>query len=451
MCALSLRPHTPDDVLDRIEDKAPAFPHRADAVVIGGGIMGLSTAYYLAGAGLKVVVIEKDRVAGQQSGRNWGFVRTQYRDPAEMPLAVEALKLWRGLEAELGQPVGWRETGCLFAAADEAEFAAFQAWVRQVGDHAPSAQLLDATRTAEMLPALARRSAGALYTPDDGQAEPGQATSAFARAAAARGVRVLEDCGAVAIDVAGGGVKGVLTEYGLITAGIVICAAGAVSHDLLRPLSLVLPQKTVRNTVSLTTPVAPLSVPCFCGFGIGLRQRADGSCIIAAESMSDVDVTLGSFHNLRFFLSSFLANRRSFRLSVGRALIDDLHALLVRSRAERLVEPRRPFLPPNEKRAEEIRALLGRLFTGADKAGIVKSWAGAIDVLPDALPVIDADTGVAGLVVATGFSGHGFGLGPAVGTNVAGLALGRSPAFDLKPFRLDRFAKGTFGQPHAPL
>ncbi len=451
MRALSLSPHTPDDVLERIEDKAPAFPRRADAVIIGGGIMGLSTAYYLAGAGLKVVVIEKDRVAGQQSGRNWGFVRTQYRDPAEMPLAVTALKLWRRLEAELGQPVGWRETGCLFAAADEAEYAAFAAWTRQVGDMAPTARLLDAAQTAALLPALSRPSAGALYTPDDGQAEPGQATSAYARAAAARGVQVLEDCGAVAIDVAGGRVTGVQTEHGLITAGIVICAAGAVSHDLLRPLSLVLPQKTVRNTVSLTTPAPPLSAACFCGFGIGLRQRADGSCIIAAESMSDVDVTLGSFRNLGFFLSSFLVNRHSFRLSVGRALVDELHALLVRPRAERLVEPRRPFLPPNEKRVEMIRDLLGQLFQGAGPVGIVKSWAGAIDVLPDALPVIDADTGVSGLIVATGFSGHGFGLGPAVGTTVAGLAQGRPPGFDLTPLRLDRFAKGTFGQPHAPL
>ncbi|BBE33977.1 NAD(P)/FAD-dependent oxidoreductase [Sphingosinicella microcystinivorans] len=451
MSALSLSSHTPDDVLARIEGRYPPIPSQADAIIIGGGIMGLATAFYMAGAGLKVLVIEKDRVAGQQSGRNWGFVRTQYRDPAEMPLAVEALRLWRGLEAELGTPVGWRETGCLFAASNEPEYEAFAAWLKSVDGIARSSRLLNRSETATLLPALKQGTAGALYTPDDGQAEPGEATSAFAKAARGLGVQILEDCGAIEIDVAGGRVKGVYTEHGRIAADIVVCAAGAVSHQLLRSLSLVLPQKTVRNTVSLTTVAPRLSQPCFCGFGLGLRQRADGSCIIAAESMSDVDVTLGSFTNIKYFLGSFLANRRSFQLNVGRALLDDLYALMVRGRDERRVEPRRPFLPPNEKRAATMKALLGKLFEGADSLGIVKSWAGAIDVLPDALPVIDGTTGVSGLIVATGFSGHGFGLAPAVGKAVSGIAQGQAPSLGLEAFRLDRFAKGTFGQPHAPL
>jgi len=451
MSALNLRPHTPDDVLARIGDKAWALPSRADAIIIGGGIMGIATAYHLARAGVKAVVIEKDRVASQQSGRNWGFVRTQYRDPAEMPLALEALRIWPGLEAELGTSLGWRATGCLFAAGDDAEYGAFEAWLSQVGGSASSSRLLSAAETARLLPSLNRPAMGALYTPDDGQAEPGQATMAFARAARAAGVEILEDCGAIGIDVAAGRVTGVRTEHGLIRSDIVICAAGAISHHLLRPLALLLPQKTVRNTVSLTTSVAPLAQPCFCGFGLGLRQRADGSCIIAAESTSDVDVTLGSLHNARYFLSSFLANWRTFRLSIGRPLLDDLHGLIVRKRDERLIEPRRPFLAPNEKRAGKMRDLLRQLFAGAESVEIERSWAGAIDVLPDALPVIDGATGVSGLVVATGFSGHGFGLAPAVGRTVAAIAAGRASPIDLSAFRLDRFERGTFGQPHAPL
>jgi glycine/D-amino acid oxidase-like deaminating enzyme len=451
MRALNLRPHTPDDVLARVGEGVGPLPRSADAIVIGGGIMGMATAYYLARAGIKPVVIEKDRVASQQSGRNWGFVRTQYRDPVEMPLALEALDIWPTLEAELGASVGWRATGCLFAAANDAEHQAFQGWLREIGPSATSSRLLDSREIAALLPALNRTAVGALYTPGDGQAEPGQATLAFAQAARAAGAEILEDCGAVAIDVSGNRVTGVMTEHGPIRSAIVICAAGAISHQLLRPLSLLLPQKTVRNTVSLTTPLAPLAQPCFCGFGLGLRQRADGSCIIAAESTSDVDVTLGSLRNAGYFVSSFLANWRTFRLSIGRPLIDDLHGLIVMRREERLIEPRRPFLPPNQRRAGQMRNLLRQLFAGAETVEIEKSWAGAIDVLPDALPVIDGATAISGLVVATGFSGHGFGLGPAVGRTVAAIAAGHVPTTDLSAFRLDRFALGKFGQPHAPL
>jgi glycine/D-amino acid oxidase-like deaminating enzyme len=95
--------------------------------------------------------------------------------------------------------------------------------------------------------------------------------------------------------------------------------------------------------------------------------------------------------------------------------------------------------------------LFARLFEGAGQARIVKSWAGQIDVLPDALPVIDAPPAVPGLIVATGFSGHGFGLGPAVGRHVARLAAGAQASEAIRQFQLDRFVKGAYSRPHAPL
>jgi len=451
MRGLSLYPHSPDDVIQRIAERPQAVPKAADVVVIGGGIIGAASAYYMAARGLGVVLVEKDRVAAQQSGRNWGFVRTQYRDPAELPLAVEALAIWPALEAELGFPVGWRRNGCAFVAKDDAEFAAFEAWLGEVGAIVPASRLLSGREVQNLMPALAARAPGALYTPSDGQAEPGLATTAFARAAEARGALVLEDCGAIAIEVAGGHITGVVTEHGTISAPVVVCAAGASAHRFLRPLGVQLPQQVVRNTVSLTAPMPALSQPCFCGFGVGLRQRGDGSCILAAESTSDIDLTLDSFRGARFFLPSLMAHREAFALSLGRPLLDDLHARVALRPRERMIEPRRPRLTPNDRRAASTASLLQRLFSGLDEVRVVKSWAGAIDVLPDALPVIDGATGVAGLVVATGFSGHGFGLGPAVGQVVAALASGAEPRPDLTPFRLDRFARGAYRRPHAPL
>lgn len=451
MPALSLYPHAPDDVVARIARRPDAVPRSADVVVIGGGIVGAASAYYLARAGLGVVLVEKDKVASQQSGRNWGFVRTQYRDPAELPLAVEALALWPGLEAELAQEIGWRRTGCVFVAESEAEYETFARWRETARGIAPDARMLGRKELGALLPSLASEAPGALYTASDGQAEPALATTAFARAAESRGALLLEDCGALAIETLGGRVDGVATEYGFIRCGTVVCAAGAQAHRFLKPLRLFLPQQIVRSTVSLTAPLPALSEPCFCGFGLGLRQRADGSCILAADSSSDVDLTLDSLRAASFFLPALISYRKGFGLRLGRALLDDLHLRLSASGPERLIQPRRPHIPANAARARRTAGLFEQLFAGAGQTRIVKSWAGQIDVLPDALPVIDAPPSVPGLIVATGFSGHGFGLGPAVGSHVARLAAGETPAEAIRPFRLDRFVTGAYSRPHAPL
>lgn len=451
MSLLNLYSHTPDDVMARISGQAEGFPREADVVVLGGGIVGTATAFHLAEGGLRVVLVEKDKVAAQQSGRNWGFVRTQYRDPAEMPLAVEALSLWPTLDATLGQPTGFRQTGCIFVAKDDAEYADFERWIASVEGIAHDARMMSPADVATQMPSFAGRNAGALYTPTDGQAEPVMATLAFARAALARGARILEDCGAIEIAVAGGRIAGVLTEHGMIRSQAVVCAAGAASHRFLAQLGLALPQQTVRNTVSLTRPLPPLSPACFCGLGLGLRQRADGSCILAAESTSDIDLTLDSVRAARYFLPNLLRHHRTFAFAFGQAFVDDMHNRLARGRRERTIEPRRPRIPPNLRRVDGTAALFGRLFRHAGEVAIAKSWAGQIDVLPDALPVIDAPAELPGLIVATGFSGHGFGLGPAVGRVAAALATGRPPRVALDAFRLDRFALGTYSRPHAPL
>ena len=451
MTSPSLYPHPPDDAFARSREAGGAFPARADVVVLGGGIVGAASAWYLAGMGLKVVLVEKSKVASQQSGRNWGFVRTQYRDLAEMPLALEALSIWPGLERELACDIGWRRGGCVFVAKDDTECDAFSRWHASARSVSPDARMLSGAQVAALLPAFTPRVPGALYTASDGQAEPALATLALARAAQARGARVLEDCGAIEIDTANGSVSGVLTEHGLIRAPAVVCAAGATSHRFLSKFGLVLPQQVVRNTVSLTKPLPPLSESCFCGLGLGLRQRPDGSCILAAESMSDIDLTLDTLRAAKYFLPAFVRNRKTFAFQFGNAFLRDIRGRLSTPDRERAIEPRSPHIPPNARRVEEVTRLFGQLFGGAHAVSVVKSWAGNIDVLPDALPVIDCPPQVPGLVVATGFSGHGFGLGPAVGRNVARLVAGELPTVPLEAFRLERFALGNFARPHAPL
>ncbi len=451
MPSLSLLKHAPADALSRLLDRAEPLPAQADVIIIGGGIMGCSTAWYLARANVKVVLLEKHRIASQQSGRNWGFVRSLYRDPVELPLAAEALSIWPELREALGFETGWRRSGCVFLCANEAEDQAYQAWYAKTQGMVVDTHMLSADEVALRFPSITRRTRGAIIAQSDGQAEPTLATLAFARAAARAGALVLEDCGVSALETAGGRVQGVQTEHGVVRAPIVICAAGAQTYRLLQGLDVHLPQKVVRSTVSLTAPMPELNLPCFVGYGLGLRQRSDGSCIIATDSGTDIDLTLDAFRASRYFFRELMRNRRDFSLHLGKPFINDLYLRLAVPRSERAIKPRSPDIEPNGQRVQDNRKLFSQLFQNAPPIEIVKSWAGNIDVMPDALPVIDASWPASGLILATGFSGHGFGLGPAVGKTLAALAMGTAPSTDLAPFSADRFVRGAYSRPYAAI
>lgn len=451
MPSLSLLRHAPADAVSRLLDRAEPLPATADVVIIGGGIMGCSAAWYLARANLKVVLLEKNRIASQQSGRNWGFVRSLYRDPAELPLAAQALSIWPGLQAELGHETGWVRSGCLFLCADDAERRSYDAWLAEAGSMVRDTRMLSPDEVTARFPSVTPRTHGAIIAESDGQAEPTLATLAFARAAIKAGAVVLEDCGVSAVDTAGGRVCGVQTEHGAVRAPIVICAAGAQTFRLLDGLGVRLPQKVVRSTVSLTAPLPALDLPCFVGYGLGLRQRPDGSCIVATDAGTDIDLTLDSLRASRYFVREVMRNRKGFSFRLGKPFVSDLFTRLSVPRSEWAITPRNPDIAPNAHRVRGNRQRFAQLFQTLPPVEIVKSWAGNIDVMPDALPVIDASWPASGLIIATGFSGHGFGLGPAVGATLAALARGAEPATRLTPFSADRFLRGAYSRPYAAI
>ena len=451
MASLSLLGHAPADAVSTLLQRQPPLPAEADAVIIGGGIMGCSTAWQLARKGMRVVLLDRSHIASQQSGRNWGFVRMLCRDPLEVPLAAKALAHWPRLSAELGFETGWRQSGCLFLSENEAEHQSYAAWRETVDGFAGDTRLLNAAETAARFPQLTRKVHGAILSEGDGQAEPTLATMAFARAAAREGAVLLEECGAVRIVTAGNRIVGVEAEHGLIRAPAVICAAGVQSYRLLADLGLTLPQKTVRSTVALTRPMPDLGLPCFVGCGLGLRQRPDGSCILATDAGTDIDITLDSFRASRYFLREILRNGKGFRLNLGAPFIEDLGTRLAVPRAERAVRPRNPEIPANPRRTDAALRLFASLFSKAGMPEIEKSWAGNIDVMPDALPVIDAPHRIPGLAIATGFSGHGFGLGPTVGSVLAQLVRGETPSVSLAAFAADRFDRGAYTRPYATI
>jgi len=421
----------------------------ADVVVVGAGIVGCATAYFLARRGVRVVVVERGAVPGEQSRKNWGFVRQQGRDPIELPLVMEANRLWRGLERELGADIEWVQGGNLALAADEQRLARFEEWLPVAREFGLDTHLLRARDLEAVIPGLAGGWVGGMHTPADGHADPEKTTDAFARAAVSHGASLHLDCAVQGITTRAGAVGSVVTEHGEIRTPTVVCAAGAWSARLARSLGLDLPQRWVRGTVAQTTP-APAVSPCAVwGPGVAFRQRRDGSFTIAAGGSLDHDITLDSLRQLRFFLPNYWKNRALFRFHVGRPLLASLTATLPGSAARRrpLVWDRDLEPPPNPGKVRRSLAELQRVLPSLPPLGIERRWAGYIDTSPDLVPILGQVPSLGGFLLATGFSGHGFAMGPIAGRLVSELIVDGKPSLDIAAFRFSRFAEGAIGKP----
>jgi glycine/D-amino acid oxidase-like deaminating enzyme len=292
-----------------------------------------------------------------------------------------------------------------------------------------------------------------MHTPGDGHADPEKTTDAFARAATAHGAVIHLSCAVQAVTVRAGAVSGVVTERGEIRAPWVVCAAGAWSTRLGRTLGLPLPQRWVRGTVARTTPASHLTSCAVWGPGVAFRQRRDGSFNIAAGGALDHDVTLDSLRQVRFFLPNYWKNKALFRFHFGRPLLRSLAAALPSSPARRrpLVWDRGTEPVPNPHKVRRSLAELQRVLPALPPLGIARSWAGYIDATPDLVPVLGEAPGLRGFVFATGFSGHGFAMGPIAGRLVSELIVDGKTSLDIAGFRFSRFAEGAIVRPRSVL
>jgi glycine/D-amino acid oxidase-like deaminating enzyme len=417
---------------------------RPEVVVIGGGVAGTASAYFLARAGVPVVLCEKGRIAGEQSSRNWGWIRKQGRDPRELPASVLALRLWEQIAGELGEDIGWYKGGVTYLAETPDQLGRFEAWLPHARDHQLDSRLLSTAETDALLGQSGRRFKGALFTPSDARAEPARAVPALARAAERAGATILEGCAARSLDTEAGKVSHVLTERGPIACQAVILAAGAWCALFLRHLGVDLPQLKVKASVQRTGP-APLITESAVGAArASFRRRQDGGYTIARSGATTFDITPAALRHFRAFLPALRANWGNLRLRVGLPFVQEL-TTSVRWAADqptpferhRVLDP-----PPNHGLLDRVLRDAAALFPQLEGVRPVERWAGMIDVTPDEIPVLGAVDGWRGLYLATGFSGHGFGIGPAAGYLMAQLARGEQSVVDLAPFRLARFATG---------
>jgi glycine/D-amino acid oxidase-like deaminating enzyme len=419
-----------------------------DVVIIGAGIAGTASAYFLAKRGASVVVCEKGEVAGEQSSRNWGFVRQQGRDPAEIPLMVQSNAIWQGLERELNEDIEWLQQGNLITFSSEEERAGWEAWIETAAEHGLHSRMLSRSEIDAVMPGHAFDCLGAVFTENDGQAEPTKVTPALRRAAEGRGAEFLTHCAVFDFEKSGGALSGVVTERGVIRAPVVVCAAGAWSGRMLRLLGLRLPQIWLKGSVARTT-AAPVVSHAATWTGVAFRQRRDGTMNTATRS-ADHDLTIDSILNFPAFSGGYRRNRQDVKLHLNHLFADLFmgrfsHAALRRELTRhRILDPE-----PNHASLQQTLEQLKTLMPAFAEVEIERSWAGYIDFTPDMLPTIDALDDPTGLVLATGFSGHGFGMGPIVGRLVSELILDGEPSLDLSAFRFGRFSDGSELTPFA--
>lgn len=426
------------------------LPDRVDVVVIGGGIIGVSTALELAERGLTVALCEKGGIGHEQSSRNWGWVRISRRDPRELPLMAQALPLWDGLAARIGKDVGYTRAGILFTCADDQSYEEHERWKRNLDDYPVSARMVSGAELGSLLPEVNRLQVkGALYTPDDGRAEPQQAAPAIAEGARAQGAFILTECAVRGIERSAGRVSGVITERGPIACSSVVLAGGAWSSLFCSPLSVHLPQLKVLNSVIRTTPLEGGPQSAIWANDFAVRKRQDGGYTVASGHENIADIVPDSFRYARQFWPAFKHEHASLSLRLGQRFFQE--AVLPRRWALDEASPfeYRRVLDPVPSISQSNRALesLTKAFPIFSNVRIAQRWGGMIDVTPDAVPVISAVDAVPGFFIATGFSGHGFGIGPAAGRLMANLVTGETPIVDIKAFSLSRFSDGSIPKP----
>ncbi|WP_255499531.1 MULTISPECIES: FAD-binding oxidoreductase [Aeromicrobium] len=371
-----------------------AVPPRADVVVVGGGVMGLSTAFHLAAAGVeRVVLVERDALGAGSTCKAAGGVRSLFSDEINIRLGQRGLETFERFGADFDQEIDLHQVGYLLLAQDTATMEAFERNAELMTALGLQARLVDVAEAARLSPLISTEGlVGGLLSPRDGHCTPESVVQGYARAARRAGATVHTGTRVTGIEVEDGAVTAVQTSRGTITTDTVVCAAGAWSREVGTWVGEDLPIEPLRRQIVVTEPVpeARADTPFTIDFATGFYFHAEGPGLLMGAPES--------------------TDSWSFDVSRDPAWLDDLATCMQR---------RVPSL--------------------AD-VGIRTGWAGLYEMTPDHNAVIGRSETVDGFLYAAGFSGHGFLMGPAVGEVMRDLYLGKRPFVDVAPLHASRFA-----------
>jgi sarcosine oxidase subunit beta len=363
-------------------------------VIIGGGVMGLSTAYHLARAGVTdVVLVEQGELGSGSTCKAAGGVRAQFSDRVNIELGARSLRTFETFEETFGQGIDLHQVGYLFLLEQPEHVEAFEKNIALQNELGVPSRLIDVAEAKALSPLISTEGLiAAAYSPTDGHCTPESVVSGYAGAARRAGSRIVRNCTVTAIDSSGGAITHVVTDKGTIATDTVVCAAGAWSRGLGARVGVDLPVEPLRRQILTTAPMPGLDphTPFTIDFATSFYFHGEGEGLLVG--MSDPHETSG------------------FKLTESDAWLAGLGEAI------------------------ELRA------PAISDVGLRAGWAGLYEMTPDHNALVGEAEGVSRFLYATGFSGHGFLMSPAIGEVMRDLYLGRPPVVDVSPLTADRFA-----------
>lgn len=361
----------------------------ADILIIGGGIVGLSTALNLAKmSSKKITVVERKYIASQGSGRNAGGVRQQGRLPAEVPIVMRSMELWEKLNEELNVDTEFRRVGNVFLASSEVEISMHEKMAERLKKQGLHVEVLNEEDMRKVVPALKKGACvGGSYCPSDAMANPLFTTLGYGAAARSKGVEILENTEVTDIKMVHNCIDGVFTNKGYIKCDVLFMAAGSWSPALGKMVGIDLPINPCRNQMIVTEAIPPLVKPFFLTSSCYCNQTFNGNMIIGNVDPDD-------------FCISNNANVNETK-TIARNILKYIPQLA--------------------------------------NVNAIRTWGGPLDLSPDDLAILGSIDEVQGLVVACGFSGHGFAVGPIMGKLLAQHILTGKTELSIDAFRYSRF------------
>jgi sarcosine oxidase subunit beta len=372
---------------------ASALPSRASVVIIGGGVIGLSTAYHLAHAGVTdVVLIEKSEFGSGSTCKAAGGVRAQFSEAVNIELGARSLKTFETFKATFDQEIDLHQVGYLFLLEKPEHVEAFERNVALQNEMGVPSRLIDVAEAKALSPLISTEGLlAAAYSPTDGHCTPESVVNGYAGAARRAGARLVRNCAVTAIDSTGGTLTQVVTERGAIATDAVICTAGAWSRDVGAMVGVHLPVEPLRRQILTTEAMPGLDphTPFTIDFSTSFYFHGEGQGLLLG--MSDPHESPG------------------FKLTVS------------------------------DEWLAGLGDAIGRRAPDISEVGLCAGWAGLYEMTPDHNALIGEADGVSRFLYATGFSGHGFLMGPAVGEVMRDLYLGRTPVVDVGSLTASRF------------
>jgi sarcosine oxidase subunit beta len=382
---------------------ARALPGSAEVVVIGGGAIGTSIAFHLAEAGVTdVVLLERDELGAGSTCKAAGGVRAQFSDQINIELGARSLEAFTRFGQRPGQEIDLHQVGYLFLLSTPEDVESFERDVKLQNALGVTSRMIDVAEAKQLSPLISTDGLlAAAFSPDDGHCTPESVVLGYATAARRLGATLLTGVTVSGIEVEGGEARLVVTDRGTITAGAVVCTAGAWSQAIGEMAGTALPVTPVRRQIVFTEPMPELPpvVPFTIDFATSFYFHREGRGLLLG--MSDPDQEPG-FH---------LGYSEEWLPRLGDAIA---------ARAPQLLE-----------------------------VGLTDGWAGLYEVTPDHNALIGRSSTTPNFLYATGFSGHGFLQAPAVGEVIRDLHLGRTPFVDISPLTAERFTNGAQARPEA--